>query len=661
MDSSLAPANLPGVLGSIDCGGTTTWASYNAGLDAGVQADDMTIQDGCQLHRPRELREGLQVLVEGLTTTGLTFETTPAALVDVFRVTSGAALILLAAAVNPAILIPAAGALILETEDGPILSTTAAAPLIQCAANSTLTWKARDRVTLAGPVIAGAASATCDITHDDTIPRPNFTAFGFVGTVNETRASLAAWAEPASGPTASRPVPPNVDVGQLYFDTTLGSPVMWNGSAWLLLLPGAPGQPGYNPAWYALTDVYLDPVGGNDANSGAVGFPVKTMAEIIRRYGSDSPAMNFGQSVTVHQLTAQTAGVDAFFFEPKCSGGGSFLWLATPAAVGGPFSPVSVTAKVQTSAGTDLLLNGGLPGGVAVGQLVYNVTKNSYGFVVGLAAGNATVSQPFAAPALTTPALSPVATEDNTWAALDVYQLTQPLLLNWKDAGAYGGDATAGGYLWVEGVRIPDPGVSVWSCAVRGISTTFSLCWWDAFASFDGTSSYGFHVLSCVVSGGVTLRGRVAFVGGAMNLAGTSTVGLYNNCAIDGDCIVNGAVTVYNGQCQLGAVHFSGAVGVVGGSVVYSFAGAIVWGAGSMNLGETDASYYNGVGLWTSFLKLATLLLNGGGTGSSFNASAVGNPYVAGIPITTANLDTGGGVGNPGLQNPRTGCRYGSI
>ena len=37
---------------------------------------------------------------------------------------------------------------------------------------------------------------------------------------------------PAAGDTASRPIN-KVGVGQLYFDTTLGLPIWWNGTDWI--------------------------------------------------------------------------------------------------------------------------------------------------------------------------------------------------------------------------------------------------------------------------------------------------------------------------------------------------------------------------------------------------------------------------------------------
>src|ERR1700685_576267 len=94
----------------------------------------------------------------------------------------------------------------------------------------------------------------------------------------------------------------------------------------------APGTPSWNPGWYAMTDIYWDPSGangGNDGNSGAVGSPVLTFAEITRRYGSTRPRLNQGQSTTIHLLSSQTSDVDTVFFEPYVSGGGQITMDGT--------------------------------------------------------------------------------------------------------------------------------------------------------------------------------------------------------------------------------------------------------------------------------------------------------------------------------------------
>jgi hypothetical protein len=98
----------------------------------------------------------------------------------------------------------------------------------------------------------------------------------------------------------------------------------------------------------------------------------------------------------------------------------------------------------------------------------------------------------------------------------------------------------------------------------------------------------------------------------------------------------------------------------VPGAVATLEADAVVWGSATLDIYGPGAMTLTS-GLWANQLKLAGLQLDGVATGSSFNASAAGNPYTAGIPITSAALDAGGGAGNPGLQNPRTGARFASL
>jgi hypothetical protein len=49
---------------------------------------------------------------------------------------------------------------------------------------------------------------------------------------NQVSNNINLLALPSTGNTASRPVN-KVNIGQQYFDTTLGVPIWWNGSAWV--------------------------------------------------------------------------------------------------------------------------------------------------------------------------------------------------------------------------------------------------------------------------------------------------------------------------------------------------------------------------------------------------------------------------------------------
>ena len=49
---------------------------------------------------------------------------------------------------------------------------------------------------------------------------------------NQVSNNINLLAVPSAGNTASRPIN-KVSVGQIYFDTTLGLPIWWNGTDWI--------------------------------------------------------------------------------------------------------------------------------------------------------------------------------------------------------------------------------------------------------------------------------------------------------------------------------------------------------------------------------------------------------------------------------------------
>jgi hypothetical protein len=417
-------------------------------------------------------------------------------------------------------------------------------------------------------------------------------------------------------------------------------------------LPAAPGTPAYNPTWYALSQIFVDPANGLDSNSGSsAGQSVKTMTEVVRRYGSSSPLLVYGQSLTIHQLSAQPPNVDAFEFNPVSSGVGAFFWIATPSLLGATFSPASVTAKVQTAGGNDLILNT-VPAYVVAGSLVHNVTRDSWAFVASVAGGNATMAQPVPTTGLQTLGY----TEDNGWAHTDTYAAFACLGCNWLNPQPANGDSFASapalGYAW--GVALPElNGFS--ATVIAPIGGFFSFVNSSFACEVVGYTAYDFGSFANCYFGDTLSTGGYTF-GGVMNgtlVAGTGVV-------LDGDLIATqGMQAIAN--CVLGAVHLEGTTLTNYQSTIEiadQGSGAIVWGGGLLNV-RLGSAVQCPVG-FTNALKLATLQLDGVGTGSSFNAGAADNPYTAGITITSAHIDTGGGAGNPGLQNPRTGSRYAS-
>jgi hypothetical protein len=434
----------------------------------------------------------------------------------------------------------------------------------------------------------------------------------------------------------------------------------------------APGTPLYNPSWYAYTDIWLDPVNGNDNNvggsSGAQVPAVKTVAEIVRRYGSWTPE-HLSSNLTIHQLSSQTIGVDLFVFDP-IMGANTFVWdaLSYAPAVGSTFSPVSVTALSQANPGSDWILNGNLPVGATPGLLVWNKTKGSYAFVDAVAGGDATVTQPIW---LTPPPQAyPTFVEDATWASTDVYQLLQPLGINWLRLRPTGGPINGltppiQGVAWIQGVHFYDqtgtPGSSQMSVHPIGTGADLWLCSFDPFALLDGPESSDVTAISCFFNGGMQLTTNALMCGGCSNTSGNSETILVGG-NVQMNTILHGLATVSPGwENSFIEAHVLGTLVVEPGATITCEPGAVFWGAGTINVrGPGAINITAGANTFTSVFKVATLQLDGATTGSSFNASAVDNPYTAGITITAANLATGGGGGNPGLQNPRTGSRYAS-
>lgn len=447
------------------------------------------------------------------------------------------------------------------------------------------------------------------------------------------------------------------------------------------LTPGggapAPGTPAYDPTWYAATDVYLKPVTGSDAAVGtSAATALKTMAEVVRRYGSSSPQLVTGQSLTIHQLEPMPLGVDVFDFNPFLSGAANFLWIATPTLVGAVFSPTTVTAKVATAAGNDLSMTGALPAGIGDGQIIHNNTRGSTAMVKKVLAGVATLSQPFADAGLSTPTPYPTMAEDNGWVNTDSYQLAAPLRCNWQNLRPVGGDTSNAfggttGVVLIEGVKFDDvtgtPGNSILEVVPSAIAMMFSSCAFEPLLCTDGTDNFSLNVLGCWMNGGLCPI-YTATVGGA--IPGGALYLQYGN-VVDGDCIVDAAAYMVGSSNILGSVHFTGNVNSYRGSGAVcqdlgTGGGALMWGAGTMNVGAAagDLNCYLGNksgGLWANCFKMAgNHTLNGVAFGTPYTTGAAANPFGAAVAITSANLDTGGGAGDPGLQNPRTGCRYAS-
>jgi hypothetical protein len=371
--------------------------------------------------------------------------------------------------------------------------------------------------------------------------------------------------------------------------TTFKARVAFVGSA-------AEGTSQYNAGWYAKTDVYWDPQAGLDSDTGAVGHPLRTMAEIVRRYGGPEPFLPFGQSLTVHQLTAQTVNVDVYYFNPRMTGGGAFAILGTTPNRGAAFSPTTVTAKVQTSVGNALQLTGALPAGLAVGDIVHNITKDSYAKVQAIGGGTATMEQPYAAAGVTTISPVPTLVQDNLWANTDSYQAMIPVLSNFTSLAPSDGSASNPGgavsVFWLQGLLIPDQsgtaGDSILSIRPLGPSFIASLCTFQTAVALDGLLGNFTALIASTMLSFVYLGSVVSVVGGSVG----NFISIYGGaCALDGDTIFAHSIELFGAtHLNIGAIQLLAAASLViqenGAAIIlHTFlvtetTNALLWGPG---------------------------------------------------------------------------------
>jgi hypothetical protein len=432
-------------------------------------------------------------------------------------------------------------------------------------------------------------------------------------------------------------------------------PAAISGTSGQLVANGIPGTAAFNTAWYAVTDIYWDPAGtagGSDANTGTtIGSPLLTFKEIVNRYGSSTPQFNYGQSVTVHQLTSQPAAQDPVFFAPYVSGGGAAVLLGTLILSGGASSSVNVTAKARGGPGTLLQITNF--GALAQKQLVFNSTRGSYAFVDGTTSPFA-MTQPLSSTLLSTVGV-PTLAEDNTWTTGDTFQAYTLPKCNLKAWRPRGGDASASvvGGGWVQFVEIADSsgtGASEYPHLCDSGVNVLSSCLIDTrchVATLNGRGQ-GAYLLGCYAAGQVVcFSGNPAIYGGTC--AGGATVDAANP-SLDGDLILHSASAFNACLPVVGAVYGDGTLQIEGGGATR--VSTALWGSVAVTINPSSA-YWNGSG--TTFA--ATLLTNGAlklgaNTTGSFFTPGTGL-WTSAVNITPANLDT-----NNGLQNPQTGARF---
>ena len=410
----------------------------------------------------------------------------------------------------------------------------------------------------------------------------------------------------------------------------------------------------------ATTDWYWDPAGtslpaGSDDASGAIGAPLSTWAEVIRRYGRNDPTLPYGSSVTLHQLTTQSAGIDPIFFYPNISGGGKAVLVSTLIVKHAAFVGGAVAPKSAVAGGGTLLSVTGFPAGTAAGDYVFDQTRNSYAPVDSVTGGGVTVTmtQPLSASILTTPGV-PLLSEDNTWGTGDTFIVYTRPSCNLKMWRPKADDVSDGGVFscgWVQWVKVADSsGTNASEYPINSESSTnvMSGCQLSR-VEFAGRG----YLLGCDVLGTITIVDRGGtFYGGVLRAGGNHQSEPHG---FDGDIIIHGVLSIWGALAKIVGVYCDGSIEVRPGSTMSLYlsdgAPAIgkLWGPGSLDVSANGVCFLTG-GTWGASLLLSgAITLNGVATGTKYVAGV----WTDGVAITTANLDAFGG-----LQSPRTGARF---
>ncbi len=410
------------------------------------------------------------------------------------------------------------------------------------------------------------------------------------------------------------------------------------------------------PSW-STTDWYLDGVSGNDSNSGIdAGHPVQTiMGGIVGKWGTTSPRLS--QTTTIHVLVGQATNLERAILTPILQGSNTnFVIVGTPSNTGGTFTAGTVTHRVRSNPGNDLLV-ASMPGGSAAGDLVFNSTRNSYAFIKSMSGSTATMEQPFTTASLTTVGLSPFGVADDTWTTGDTLQRSSVPALNLQSCLPTGGDANTGftgGMCWIQMIRVPDvsgaDGNSTFTSRPVGCGTALSLCRFDTSVLLDGRGTSlqsNQYALACHFSGGTGVPDggcvfyECAVQGGACIAGSGVCIELANGAQLLGDVIIDGDLNMGGDMsflASIGGVHLtSGAILSVFGEGA-TFNGP-VWGAGTINLKSGNLVALTGT--WTNNLLVASAAVNNITSGYA----TAGNGVTYGpFAITGANLDLYGGL-----------------
>lgn len=404
------------------------------------------------------------------------------------------------------------------------------------------------------------------------------------------------------------------------------------------------------PAWF------IAPVTGSDNNDGLSALtPLKTYAELVRRWGTQSPALYQDTVITFLESQPDLSDPVSLNAQVVSPTGTLTLQGGLVSQAGGTGTFSNVIAKNQATGQRWTVTADGKPADywtAFIGMLVYDITTDSYFWVEeDLGGATAVVSEPLG-PALTnivslSAELGSAIPSQLTIGINDHYEIFAPIKVNLVtlDGFAASGNACNVKQVWVTGDSFTALNLSSLSyfaeCRIDSFITTAVL------QNYTNCYMFGAIFAGSFVTGGI-ITFEVSVIQGAENL-------------FDADVLVMAPALAIEGTLVVGAAYFENTldvpnisnIGTADGSLTIStgtFYGInALWGPCDVNVRPGGDFRYNGTAV-SGMLFTGGLTLDSLGTASAFDQAT--STWLGPFAVTPANLDAGhpGGFGN---------CAYG--
>lgn len=418
-----------------------------------------------------------------------------------------------------------------------------------------------------------------------------------------------------------------------------------------------PNTPPLNGSW-TQTDWYISPATGNNANTGLLGSPLATKAEVARRMGTWSPCLN-GITVTIHYLDSDTNLNDPSLFAPFCINGSYFIQTSPLPAATFTGTLNVVTAK---NTATNTILSSSFnvtTGAVAANMMLVNTTRgNSRAFAQrNKGAGVWQISQPLTPYVLNT---FPGPTENNAWATTDNiigYTLTNVNIPK-QDGTTLEFDGAFGNSNLIYQLNIWSSG-AIDSFVMRAEAQPFVVeCSCVRNMACNGAITQAAIQLQNVAVTGTAFMNSSA-TNGIFVFGGYFAAGSITGVSFANSTILTSGIVIQQSNSMVSFAIDTGVVATLYGNVVLPAAGSgRIYGPGTLNVAGqlTFGAGQSAV----NQLPVATLQLNGKTTAySNVTAGGAGSGGITtahNLNLTAANLDAAAGAAGFGGSAYGAGC-----